>query len=51
MEFLLGIAGLAKLAIWNCILILLLIIAVIIIITLCVELHKMDKLFGGKDDD
>lgn len=45
------ILGLAKLAIWNCVLIVLLIIAVIVIITLCVELHKMDKLFGGKNDD
>ena len=48
MEF---FAGLAKLALWNLVLILLLIIAVIVIITLCVELHKMDKLFGGKNND
>lgn len=48
MEF---ITGLAKLAIWNCVLIVLLVIAVIVIITLCVELHKMDKLLGGKDND
>lgn len=48
MEWIFELAGLAM---WNCILIVLLIIAVIVIITLCVELHKMDKLFGGKNDD